>query len=63
LRLVAGRLQGVRDVRRDLFDRLHVDERPDHRTRLELVGDFIAPAVSARLAERVIDTVLAPGCG
>jgi hypothetical protein len=63
LRLVAGRLQGVRDVRRDLLDCLHVDERPDHRTRLELVGDFIAPAVSARLAERVIDTVLAPGCG
>jgi hypothetical protein len=40
LRLVAGRLQGVRDVRRDLLDRLHVDERPNHRTRLELVDDL-----------------------
>jgi hypothetical protein len=38
LRLVAGRLQGVRDVRRDLLDRLDVNERPDHRTRLEPVG-------------------------
>jgi hypothetical protein len=58
LRLVAGRLQGVRDVRRDLLDCLHVDERPDHRTGSNSSTTFIAPAVSARLAERVIDTVL-----
>jgi hypothetical protein len=31
--------QGVGNVGRDLLDRLHVDERPDHRTRLELVGN------------------------
>jgi hypothetical protein len=39
LRLVAGRLQGVREVRRDLLDRLDVNERPDHRTRLEPIGN------------------------
>ena len=36
-------LQGVGNVGLDLFDRLHVDERPDHRTRLELVDDLHRP--------------------
>jgi hypothetical protein len=43
-------LDGIGDVRLDLLDRLHVDQRADHGTRLEPVGDlhtFIAPAVSA----------------
>src|SRR5438552_6851480 len=31
-------LQRVGDVRLDLLDRLHVDQRPDHRTRLEPRG-------------------------
>jgi hypothetical protein len=31
---------GVGDVRLDLLDRLHVDQRPDHGTRLEPVGDL-----------------------
>jgi len=30
---------GAGDVRLDLLDRLHVDQGPDHRARLEPVGD------------------------
>jgi hypothetical protein len=39
-------LDGVGDVRLDLLDRLHVDQRPDHRSS-NLSATFIAPAVSA----------------
>ncbi len=33
-------LDRIGDVRLDLLDRLHFDQRPDHRTRLEPVGDL-----------------------
>src|SRR5205085_10011544 len=33
-------LDGVGDVRLHLLDRLHVDQWPHHRTRLEPVGDL-----------------------
>jgi len=50
---------GVGDVRLDLLDRLHVDERPDHRTRFEPVGNLHRPGgLSGALGERVIDAVL-----
>jgi hypothetical protein len=39
---------GVGDVRLNLLDRLHVDERPDHGTRLEPVGDLRWPGGSAK---------------
>ena len=41
-------LDGVGDVRLDRLDRLHVDQRADHRTRLEPVSELLTPAVSAR---------------
>ena len=33
-------LDSIGDVRLDLLDRLHVDQGPDHGTRLEAVGDL-----------------------
>jgi hypothetical protein len=33
-------LDGVGDVRPDLLDRLHVDQWPDHRTRLDPICDL-----------------------
>jgi hypothetical protein len=33
-------LDGVGDVRLDLLDRLHVDQWPDHRTRLDPICDL-----------------------
>jgi hypothetical protein len=33
-------LHGIGDVRLDLLDRLHVDQRADHRAGLEPVGDL-----------------------
>jgi hypothetical protein len=45
-------LQGVGDVCLDLRDRLHVDQRPDHGTRLERVGDLHRTcALAERLAK------------
>ena len=52
-------LDGVGDVRLDLLDRLHVDQRPDHRTGLEPVGDLHrAGGLREALGECVIDAVL-----
>src|SRR5712672_2954502 len=43
----------------DLLDRLHIDQRPDHRTRLEPVGDLHRTGrLSEALGEGVIDAVL-----
>jgi hypothetical protein len=43
-------LDRIGDVRLDLLDRLHVDQRPDHRTRLEPVGDLYRARRSRRAA-------------
>jgi hypothetical protein len=52
-------LQGVGDVRLDLLDRLHVDQRPDHRTRLEAIGDLHrAGGLGEALGESFVDAVL-----
>jgi hypothetical protein len=48
----------VGDVRLDLLDRLHVDQRPDHPTRLSPVGTFIPGGLGQPLGEGVIDAVL-----
>jgi hypothetical protein len=46
-------------VRLDLLDRLHVDEWPYHRTRLEPVGDLHrAGGLGQPLGKGVIDAVL-----
>ena len=46
-------------MRLDLLDRLHVDQWPDHRTRLEPVGDLYRPSgVGEPLGEGVVDAVL-----
>jgi hypothetical protein len=46
-------------VRLDLLDRLHVDQRTDHRSRLEPVGDLHrAVGLGEALGEGVIDAVL-----
>jgi hypothetical protein len=51
--------QRVGDVRLDLLDRLHVDQRPDHRTRLEPVGNLHrAGGLGETVGEGVGDTVL-----
>jgi hypothetical protein len=50
---------GVGDVRLDLFDRFHVDQWPDDRTRLEPVGDLHRTGgLGEALGEGVIDAVL-----
>jgi hypothetical protein len=52
-------LQGVGDVGFDLLDRLHVDQGPDHRARLEPVGDLHrARGFGEALGEGVVDAVL-----
>jgi hypothetical protein len=52
-------LQGVGDVRLDLLDRLHVDQRPDHRSRLEAIGDLHrAGGLGEALGESFVDAVL-----
>src|SRR5258706_85649 len=52
-------LYGVGDVRLDFLDRLHVDQRPDHRTRLEPVGDLHRPSsLGEALGKGVVDAVL-----
>jgi hypothetical protein len=52
-------LDRIGDVRLDLFDRLHVNERPDHRARLEAVGDLHRPGgLGEAPRKRVIDAVL-----
>jgi ParB family chromosome partitioning protein len=51
-------LDGVGNVRLDLLDRLHVDQRPDHRARLEAVGDLHrAGGLGEALGKGVIDAV------
>jgi hypothetical protein len=51
-------LQGVGNVRLDLLDRLHVDQRPDDRARLEPVGDLDrARGFGEALGKRVVDAV------
>jgi hypothetical protein len=46
-------------VRLDLLDRFHVDERSDHRTRLEPVGDLHgAGGLGEALGEGIVDAVL-----
>jgi len=43
-------------VRLDLLDRLHVNERTDHRTRLEAVGDLHrTDGLDEPLGEGVVD--------
>jgi len=52
-------LDRVGDVRLDLLDRLPVNERPDHRTRLEPVGDLHrARGLGEALRKRVVNAVL-----
>src|SRR6266446_6363377 len=52
-------LEGVGDVRLDLLDRLHVDQGPDHRTRLEPVSDLHRTGgLGEALGESVVDAVL-----
>jgi hypothetical protein len=52
-------LDGVGDVRLDLLHRLHVDQRADHRTRREPVGDLHRTGCLGQpLGEGVIDAVL-----
>jgi hypothetical protein len=49
----------VRDMRLDLLDRLHVDQRSDHRTRLEPVGDLHRTGgLGQPLCKSIIDAVL-----
>ena len=56
---LAALLQGVGDMRLDLLARLHVDQRADHRTRLEPVGDLHRPGgLGEALGEGVVDAVL-----
>ena len=46
-------------MRLDLLDPLHVNERPDHRTRLESIGDLRRPGgLGEAFSECVIDAVL-----
>jgi hypothetical protein len=48
----------VGDVGLDLLDRLHVDQRPDHRTRLEPVGDLNrAGGVGEALGKGTVDEI------
>jgi hypothetical protein len=48
-------------MRLDLLDRLHVDQWPDHRARLDAVGDLHRPwALGQPLRERVMDARPAP---
>jgi hypothetical protein len=52
-------LDGIGDVRLDLLDRLHVDQWPDHRTRLEPIGDLHRIGrLGEALGERVVDAAL-----
>jgi hypothetical protein len=52
-------LNGVGDVRLDLLDRLHVNQRPDHGTRLKPVGDLHGTCgLGQPLGEGVVDAVL-----
>jgi hypothetical protein len=52
-------LDSIGDVRFDLLDRFHVDQGPDHRARLEPVGDLHrAGSLGEALSERVVDAVL-----
>jgi hypothetical protein len=52
-------LDGIGDVCLDLLDRLRVDQRADHRTRLEPVGDLHCPGgLGEALGKAVIETVL-----
>jgi hypothetical protein len=49
----------VGDVRLDLLDRLHVDQRPDHGTRLEPVGNLHRTGgLGEALGKGVVDAVL-----
>ena len=52
-------LDRVGDVGLDLLDRLHVDQRPDHCTRLEAVGDLHGTVVSA---SRLVKASWTPSC-
>ena len=52
-------LDGVGDVRLDFLDRLHVDQWPDHCTRLEPVGNLRRPGgLGEPLGKCIIDAVL-----
>jgi len=52
-------LDGVGGVRLDFLDRLHVDQRADHRTRLEPVGDLHrAAGLGEAFGKSVVDAVL-----
>jgi hypothetical protein len=52
-------LDGVGDVRLGLLDRLHVDQRADHRTRLEPVGHLHgACGLGEALRKGVVNAVL-----
>jgi hypothetical protein len=52
-------LTGIGDVRLDLLDRVHVDQRADHGTRLEPVGDLHRPGgLGEMLGESVVDAIL-----
>src|SRR5439155_14399664 len=51
--------KGVGNVGLDLLDRLHIDQRADHRAWLEPVGDLHRPGdLGKALRERIIDAVL-----
>jgi len=51
-------LQRVGNVRLDLLDRLHVDQWPDHRARLEPVRDLHRPGgLGEALGKGVVDAV------
>jgi hypothetical protein len=51
-------LDGVGDMRLDLLDCLHIDQRPDHRAWLEAVGDLHRPGgLGEPLGKGVMDAV------
>jgi len=52
-------LDGIGDVRLDLLDGLHVDQRADHGARLEPVGDLHRTrGLGQAVGKGVIDAVL-----
>jgi hypothetical protein len=52
-------LDGVGNMRLDLLDSLHVDQRADHGTRLEPVGDLHRTCgLGEALGEGIVDAVL-----
>jgi hypothetical protein len=56
---LAPLLTRVGDVRLDLFGRLHVDQRADHGTRFEAVGDLHRTrGLGQSLGEGIVDAVL-----